>query len=183
MNKQALGRNVAGFKRGVRFISAAKERMSEPVHDLFRPRFQRLGAGARRPYRFGTRPRAAAKTARSGWVQSVAGFGVVGPAGPRSGNSCGISPGSSRGGFGMPGSVTGGGISGVGLPAGSSGGGSVGWPGVAGGISGGSMGITARLCGCRRDQGGGRSRRPRPSSHSLRQCRANPRTRHHRGRS
>jgi hypothetical protein len=74
-------------------------------------------------------------------LRSVAGFGVRGPSGPRSGNSSGVLPGSSCGCGGAPGSCTGGGISGRGLPGGSSCGGSVGWPGVAGGISGGSIGI------------------------------------------
>jgi hypothetical protein len=72
---------------------------------------------------------------------SIAGSGVVGPCGPRTGNSSGILPGSSSGRAGSPGSRTGGGISGRGLPGGASGGGSVGLPGVAGGISGGSIGI------------------------------------------
>jgi hypothetical protein len=74
-------------------------------------------------------------------LASIAGFGVVGPCGPRTGNSSGILPGSSSGRAGSPGSRTGGGISGRGLPGGASGGGSVGLPGVAGGISGGSIGI------------------------------------------
>jgi hypothetical protein len=147
MNKYALGRNVAVFKRRFRFISAAMQSMNAPVHGLFRLMFQRLGsedqAERHEAASGGMRPRAASPAARPGLVQSVAGFGVVGPAGPRPGTSCGISPGSSRGGFGIPGSVTGGKISGVGLPTGSSAGGSVGWPGVAGGISGGSIGVTA----------------------------------------
>ena len=72
---------------------------------------------------------------------SIAGFGVVGPCGPRTGNSSGILPGNSSGRGVSPGSRTGGGTSGRGLPGGASGGGSVGFPGVAGGISGGSIGI------------------------------------------
>jgi len=72
---------------------------------------------------------------------SVAGLGVRGPLGPRIGSSSGISPGSSLGCGGWPGSRKGGGTSGRGLPGGLSGGGSVGCPGVAGGISGGSIGI------------------------------------------
>jgi hypothetical protein len=71
----------------------------------------------------------------------VAGFGVAGPFGPRTGNSSGILPGNSCGDDGSPGSRIGGGTSGRGLPGGSSRGGSVGCPGVAGGISGGSIGI------------------------------------------
>jgi len=72
---------------------------------------------------------------------STAGDGVVGPFGPRTGTSSGISPGNSCGCGGEPGSCTGGGISGFGLPGGIPGGGSVGVPGVAGGISGGSIPI------------------------------------------
>jgi hypothetical protein len=71
----------------------------------------------------------------------VAGLGVEGPFGPRTGNSSGVLPGSSCGGDGVPGSCTGGGTSGRGRPGGSSRGGSVGCPGVGGGISGGSIGI------------------------------------------
>jgi hypothetical protein len=71
----------------------------------------------------------------------VAGFGVVGLSGPRTGNSSGILPGNSCGGDGAPGSRIGDGTSGRGLPGGFSRGGSVGVPGVAGGISGGSIGI------------------------------------------
>jgi hypothetical protein len=71
----------------------------------------------------------------------VAGLGVDGPLGPRTGSSSGVLPGNSWGGGGAPGSRIGGGTSGRGLPAGSSRGGSVGVPGVGGGISGGSIGI------------------------------------------
>ena len=76
-------------------------------------------------------------------LRSVAGFGVVGPLGPRVGNSSGILPGNSSGCGGAPGSRMGGGTSGRGFPGGLSIGGSVGCPGVAGGISGGSIGITS----------------------------------------
>jgi hypothetical protein len=72
---------------------------------------------------------------------AVAGLGVLGPFGPRVGNSSGVWPGSSSGRGASPGSRIGGGASGCGFPGGSSRGGSVGWPGVAGGISGGSIGI------------------------------------------
>jgi len=82
--------------------------------------------------------------------RSVAGLGVRGPFGPRTGSSSGVLPGNSCGCGGSPGSRTGGGTSGRGLPGGSSRGGSVGCPGVAGGISGGSIGITSRPCGFRR---------------------------------
>jgi hypothetical protein len=74
-------------------------------------------------------------------ARSVAGFGVDGPLGPRTGSSSGVLPGSSSGRGGSPGSRIGGGTSGRGLPGGSSRGGSTGLPGVAGGISGGSIGI------------------------------------------
>src|SRR4029453_6954962 len=73
----------------------------------------------------------------------VAGLGVLGPFGPRIGNSSGVLPGNSCGCGGWPGSRGGGGPSGGGLPGGFSGGGSVGCPGVAGGISGGSIGIAS----------------------------------------
>lgn len=74
-------------------------------------------------------------------TQSVAGFGVRGPAGPRVGRSSGTLPGNSSGRGGAPGSRIGGAISGFGLPGGIPGGGSVGVPGVAGGISCGSIAI------------------------------------------
>ncbi|TMJ63911.1 MAG: hypothetical protein E6G79_17570 [Alphaproteobacteria bacterium] len=72
---------------------------------------------------------------------SVAGEGVRGPCGPRTGNSCGIWPGSSSGRGDCPGSWIGGGTSGRGLPGGSSCGGSEGCPGLIGGSSCGSIGI------------------------------------------
>jgi len=78
---------------------------------------------------------------------SVAGEGVVGPCGPRTGNSSGMLPGSSSGRAGSPGSRAGGGTSGRGFPGGLSGGGSVGLPGVAGGISGGSIPIYVAIFG------------------------------------
>ena len=59
-------------------------------------------------------------------VASVAGLGVRGPFGPRTGSSSGRLPGNSSGRGGVPGSRTGGGISGRGLPGGIPGGGSVG---------------------------------------------------------
>jgi hypothetical protein len=74
-------------------------------------------------------------------ARSVAGEGVVGTSGPRTGNSLGVFPGNSSGIGGSPGSRTGAGISGCGLEGGSSRGGSVGCPGVGGGTSGGSIGI------------------------------------------
>jgi hypothetical protein len=57
---------------------------------------------------------------------SVAGFGAVGPCGPRPGNSSGTLPGNSSGVGDSPGSRIGGEISGCGLPGGDSIGGSVG---------------------------------------------------------
>jgi hypothetical protein len=72
---------------------------------------------------------------------SVAGEGVVGPCGPRTGNSSGVRPGNSSGLGGVPGSCIGGGTSGRGLPGGLSCGGSDGCPGLIGGSSRGSIGI------------------------------------------
>src|SRR5690349_14874441 len=103
MNRYALGRNVAAFKRWFRFISAAMRRVRAPVHGSFRPKFQRLGLEDQ-----AERNEAVATDVANGSLrksalrlaQSVAGFGVVGLFGPRSGASCGTSPGSSRGGFG-----------------------------------------------------------------------------------
>jgi len=43
MNRYALGRNVAVFKRWLRFISAVMQRLRAPVHGSFRLKFQRLG--------------------------------------------------------------------------------------------------------------------------------------------
>jgi len=77
--------------------------------------------------------------------RSVAGEGVDGPCGPRTGNSSGIRPGNSSGGGGSPGSCTGGGTSGRGLPGGLSCGGSDGCPGLIGGSSCGSIGISPLL--------------------------------------
>jgi hypothetical protein len=58
--------------------------------------------------------------------QAVAGLGVSGPGGPRTGSSSGTLPGNSSGRGDSPGSRTGDGMSGCGLPGGTSGGGSVG---------------------------------------------------------
>src|SRR5258705_4369969 len=74
--------------------------------------------------------------------QSVAGFGAVGPVGPRVGNSSGVLPGNSSGLGASPGSRIGGGTSGRGFPGGLSFGGSVGRPGLIGGSSCGSIGIS-----------------------------------------
>jgi hypothetical protein len=67
--------------------------------------------------------------------------GVLGPCGPRTGNSSGVRPGNSSGQEGSSGSLIGGGTSGRGLPGGLSCGGSDGLPGLIGGSSGGSIGI------------------------------------------
>jgi hypothetical protein len=73
---------------------------------------------------------------------SVAGEGVDGPCGPRTGNSSGTRPGNSSGLGDSPGSCIGGGTSGRGLPGGLSCGGSDGRPGLIGGSSCGSIGIS-----------------------------------------
>jgi hypothetical protein len=73
---------------------------------------------------------------------SVAGEGVVGPCGPRTGNSSGVRPGNSSGLGDSPGSRIGGGTSGRGFPGGLSCGGSDGCPGLIGGSSCGSIGIS-----------------------------------------
>jgi hypothetical protein len=122
INGQSLGRIVAGWKTLTLFISTTQQVACVFVHCPFRRWFQ----------------------IQSHIVPcgpSVAGFGVTGPLGPRTGSSSGLLPGSSCGDDGSPGSRIGGGTSGRGLPGGSSRGGSVGCPGVAGGISGGSIGI------------------------------------------
>src|SRR5882757_6157667 len=108
----------------MRYISPTQRGACTIIHSSFRP------------HASGAVPVVARSVARS-----VAGFGVRGPSGPRTGSSSGVLPGSSCGCGGAPGSYTGGGISGRGLPGGDSCGGSVGCPGVAGGISGGSIGI------------------------------------------
>ena len=73
---------------------------------------------------------------------SVAGDGVVGPCGPRTGNSSGVRPGNSAGLGDSPGSCIGGGTSGRGFPGGLSCGGSTGRPGLIGGSCCGSIGIS-----------------------------------------
>jgi hypothetical protein len=73
---------------------------------------------------------------------SVAGEGVLGPCGPRTGNSSGVRPGNSSGRGASPGSCIGGGTSGRGLPGGLSCGGSDGCPGLIGGSSRGSIGMS-----------------------------------------
>lgn len=85
-------------------------------------------------------------------ASSVAGDGVCGPVGPRTGNSSGVRPGNSCGGDGWPGSCIGGGTSGRGFPGGSSCGGSDGRPGFTGGTSVGSIAIYVATYGWRRDR-------------------------------
>jgi hypothetical protein len=127
INSQPLGRIVAGTKTKV-FLFRARKRLRANSF------IARSEANLVRGSRFYIVP----------YNVSVAGFGIVGPCGPRTGNSSGTWPGNSSGRDGSPGSRTGGGTSGLGLPGGSSRGGSVGLPGVAGGISGGSIGITGQ---------------------------------------
>jgi hypothetical protein len=73
---------------------------------------------------------------KSTFPVSVAGEGVFGRCGPRTGNSSGVRPGNSSGGGGSPGSCIGVGTSGRGFPGGLSCGGSDGWPGLIGGPAG-----------------------------------------------
>jgi hypothetical protein len=80
---------------------------------------------------------------------SVAGEGVLGPCGPRTGNSSGVRPGNSSGLGGAPGSCIGGGTSGRGFPGGLSCGGSIGRPGLIGGSSCGSIGICIYIAALR----------------------------------
>jgi hypothetical protein len=120
MNEQALGRNVAGFKRELRFISTAAPFRRAAVHGAFR--------------------------AKNQIALDIAGGGDVGRGGPPgAGNSSGVYPGNSSGLCGSPGSRTGGGISGLGFAGGSSGGGSAGCPGLIGGSSDGVVGIASSL--------------------------------------
>jgi hypothetical protein len=86
-------------------------------------------------------PEVGADVAAAPFQPSVPGEGVLGPCGPRTGNSSGVRPGNSSGQEGSSGSLIGGGTSGRGLPGGLSCGGSDGLPGLIGGSSGGSIGI------------------------------------------
>jgi hypothetical protein len=79
---------------------------------------------------------------RKSAMRASVGEGVLGPCGPRTGNSSGLFPGSSSGRGGSPGSRSGGGTSGRGLPGGLSCGGSDGCPGLIGGSSCGSIGVS-----------------------------------------
>jgi hypothetical protein len=82
INKQALGRIVAGFKRERGFISAATQRAWTAVHDAFTTPLQSAVEGiAKRCGR-----------TSSGWMIQifVGAGGVVGDCGPRTGNSSGV---------------------------------------------------------------------------------------------
>lgn len=131
---------MASLKGGLLFISAGAKPECIIVHDAFRGGLQivnhivRPGIPGRPGFTSGSEPARLLS-------ESVAGEGVRGPSGPRTGSSSGMLPGNSSGCGGSPGSRIGGGISGCGLPGGLSGGGSDGVPGVAGGIPGGSIGI------------------------------------------
>jgi hypothetical protein len=150
INKYALGRNVAALKAAARFISARATRQNSTVHCVFRcalqpPHMDVCGKSRERGItssrELGEPSLHISSICACSIHVSVAGFGVRGPVGPRTGSSSGTLPGNSSGRGDSPGSSTGAGMSGSGLPGGASGGGSVGWPGVAGGISGGSIGI------------------------------------------
>ena len=138
INRQPLGRIVAAYKCAGPFISAAPAPECTFVHCTFRCLARN---GHIVPDGSGPGRTSGSEPGKSEMPASVAGYGVRGPCGPRTGNSSGARPGNSRGCGGAPGSRTGGGISGRGFPGGSSCGGSVGFPGVAGGTSGGSIGI------------------------------------------
>ena len=133
INGRPLGRIVAGRNGGRVFILWRNGLHNTPVHDAFRRRFQ-----IRSSIWFHIVPCGVCGISAHA---SVAGLGVLGPFGPRTGNSSGTLPGSSSGRGGAPGSRTGVGTSGRGFPGGTPGGGSFGVPGVAGGTSGGSIGI------------------------------------------
>ena len=140
INEQALGRIVASFKRELVFISDDAKSGCALVHCAFRRSFQ-IGSFAfsLAAIRCTLKRSSAPKPI---FPASVAGEGVLGPCGPRTGNSSGVRPGSSSGRGGSPGSCIGGGTSGRGLPGGLSCGGSDGCPGLIGGSSGGSIGIS-----------------------------------------
>jgi hypothetical protein len=137
INRQPLGRIVAAYKCADPFIWRRKRLNSYSfiAHSDARLAGYIVPDGSEPGRTSGSEP------GRSEMPASVAGYGVRGPSGPRTGNSSGVRPGNSCGCGGAPGSCIGGGISGRGFPGGSSCGGSVGFPGVAGGTSGGSIGI------------------------------------------
>jgi len=135
---------VAGFKPELVFISDNAKFGCADVHYAFRRPFQIVGLhcplGPVAAIRSGNQS-AATQFAAPIFPSSVAGEGVLGPGGPRTGNSSGARPGNSSGGGDSPGSRMGGGTSGRGLPGGLSCGGSDGVPGLIGGSSCGSIGI------------------------------------------
>ena len=144
INKQALGRIVASFKREPAFISEVAGSESAFVHCAFRRSFP-IAALAFSPCGYSRHPgpESGSDAAKSIFPVSVAGEGVIAPCGPRTGNSSGVRRGNSSGCGDSPGSCMGGGTSGRGLPGGLSCAGSEGWPGLIGGSSGGSIGIFA----------------------------------------
>jgi hypothetical protein len=138
-----LGRIVAAFKPDFAFICHDSSCRSAIIHDAFRSssQFEFLNPPiGRLPWRELGRDPAALTMVR----MSVAGDGVIGPCGPRSGSSSGERGGNSSGRGGSPGSCAGGGTSGRGVPGGLSGGGSAGRPGSIGGSLG-SVGIVCAL--------------------------------------
>ena len=140
INEQALGRIVASFKREVVFISDHAKSGCSLVHCVFRRSFQIVVLHFFPVAAIRCTP-GADSAAKPIFPVSVAGEGVLGPCGPRTGNSSGAWPGNSSGRGGSPGSCIGGGTSGRGLPGGLSCGGSDGCPGLIGGSSRGSIGI------------------------------------------
>ena len=135
---------MAGFKPELVFISDNAKLGCADVHYAFRRPFQIVGLhcplGPVAAIRSGNQS-AATQFAAPLFPVSVAGEGVLGPCGPRTGNSSGARPGNSSGGGDSPGSRMGGGTSGRGLPGGLSCGGSDGCRGLIGGSSRGSIGI------------------------------------------
>ena len=140
INKQALGRIVASIKRELVFISDSAKSGFALVHCAFRRSFQ-IAVLHFSPCGYSRHP-GAESAPKPIFPVPVAGEGVLGPCGPRTGNSSGLRPGNSSGHGGSPGSRMGGGTSGRGLPGGLSCGGSDGRPGLIGGFSGGSIGIS-----------------------------------------
>ena len=130
---------MASFKREPVFISDNAKSGCALVHCAFRRSFQIVVLHIS-PCRYSLRPEGESAP-KPIFPVSDAGEGVLGPCGPRTGNSSGVRAGNSSGRGGSPGSCIGGGTSGRGLPGGLSCGGSDGCPGLTGGSSGGSIGI------------------------------------------
>jgi hypothetical protein len=101
INEQALGRIVAAFKREPGFIFENAKSGCAAVHYAFRRSFQivvlhsPLGSPCGYSKRRDQGP--ATQLAKSIFPVSVAGEGVLGPCGPRTGNSSGVRPGNSSG--------------------------------------------------------------------------------------